>query len=578
MLMKKLVSILLAITLVFGGLVTAVAADGEEEQEGAISGVQDNAAGESGEEVMDEAEVVEEAIFDEEVIEEPAGEEAAEEKTEAEPEEETSEETVGAEEPVEEEIPAEQEEDENAEDEDELPASNAGIDAESGTLMKPSILSLSQKNDRIMVHWKAVSGARQYQISAKFGTGSWRIVGTVSGSKTWFTHWTSATPKKSGFYVHYRVRAVGAGGVKGSYCASHKIYRLASPGPVTLSQAKAEDKVYVSWTKVTGAQYYHICYRVSGASKYKIKTVGGSKSTASIPVTGTKNHDVFVMAETNDFYSQRSVIKHIRPYWYRVLLVGEYDYYDGNDDLPGGKYDLSGMGTLFRSQTNKVTSLANVSASTILSNVASTFGGCSPNTVCVFLFSGHGSTGYGSSSGKLCCVDGSSIYPSTLKLYMDYYCGNNNIVLLGSCGSGGFIDPNGQEKSDLDPNKFCSDFISAFKSPDANAGEFRDRDYTVIAAAAAHTTGTSWSRWRYYEWNVINGGSEIFMALGKAGGYNYFDKNVSGTGFVGWTKMWGDSNKDKEVTVKEAYQYARWHVPSSTVQFWSERSGLVLFQ
>ena len=571
--MKKLISILLVLTLVFGGLVTAFAADGEEEQAGAIPGVQDNAAGESGEE-----EIVEEAIFDEEVIEEPAEEEAAEEKTEAEPEEEPSVETVGAEEPVEEEIRAEQEEDENAEDEDELPASNAAVDAESGALMKPTILSLSQKNDRIMVHWKAVSGAKQYQISAKFGTGSWKIVGTVSGSKTWFTHWTSATPTKSGFYVHYRVRAVGAGGVKGDYCASHKIYRLASPGPVTLSQAKAEDKVYVSWTKVTGAQYYHICYRVSGASSYTIKTVGGSKSTASIPVTGTKEHDVFVMAETDDFYSQRSVVKHIRPYWYRVLLVGEVDYPGTDDDRPSHKFDVDALAKLFRRQANTVNILRDASASTILSAVQSTFQGCSKNTVCVFSYSGHGCTDYGSYSGALACSDGSSwsyITTSTLKTRMNRYCGNNNIILLASCGSGGFIDPNGQEKkATFDGNKFNNAFISAFSAPDANGGEFADKRYSVITAAQAHEL--SWSSWWWNRYGVyVNGGSEIMRAISKGAGYEYCTDD--GT-FVGNCKKYADKDGDGEITVSEAYQYARWRVKDSTLGYWSNRGGLVLFQ
>ena len=284
------------------------------------------------------------------------------------------------------------------------------------------------------------------------------------------------------------------------------------------------------------------------------------------------------MAETDDFYSQRSVIKHIRPYWYRVLIVGESNYYDGND-LPGNKFDVAGMGKLFRSQTNAVTSLYDATKSQVLNAIAETFYGCSPNTVCVFMFSGHGYVDYDYNiSGALSCVDDTSynhayITPALLKLYMDYYGSNNNIILLGSCGSGGFIDPNGQERS-FDPDRFCSSFINAFKTPDANAGEFRDKSYTVIAAAEAHETGISWT-WTL-SGALINGGSEIFIALGKAGGYDYCDMNTGSNN--GWTKMWGDSNGDKEVTVKEAYQYARWRVPNSKVQFWSERSGLVLFQ
>ena len=234
------------------------------------------------------------------------------------------------------------------------------------------------------------------------------------------------------------------------------------------------------------------------------------------------------------------------------------------------------MNTLFKKQSDKVYGRFNASASQILTDIRNAFSGASPNTVCVFIYTGHGYTSYGDYSGAFACSDGTCVTVSTLKSTMDSLNVNNIVILLGSCGSGGLIDPNGEEKkdADFDPVRFNNAFINAFKTPASNAGEFATKGYTVIAAAAAHRTGMC------YWWNdsygtTRNGYTELMHALGKAGGYDWC--NNSGN-YVGWISKKGDSSGDNKVSVKEAYQYARKQVKDSTVQFWSSRSGLILFQ
>ena len=192
------------------------------------------------------------------------------------------------------------------------------------------------------------------------------------------------------------------------------------------------------------------------------------------------------------------------------------------------------------------------------------------------MFSGHGYTGSGNYSGALSCSDGSRITAATLKSTMDRLKINNIVILLGSCGSGGFIDPTtvGRQESGFNPDAFNNVFVNAFRTTVPAGGEFKAKGYTVIAGTAAHENGfCCWWTNRFNQ--IVNGGTDIMIALAKAGGYEYCDNE----GFnVGFGSKRGDSNKDGTVTVKEAYTYAKKQVTQSHVQFWSSRPGLILFQ
>ena len=191
------------------------------------------------------------------------------------------------------------------------------------------------------------------------------------------------------------------------------------------------------------------------------------------------------------------------------------------------------------------------------------------------MFSGHGDTGYGYASGALGCTDRyewSTIYAATLKEYMDLYGSDHNVILLGSCGSGGFIDPNG--KNTFDPAAFNRAFISAFKKASPKSAEFRDPRYTVIACAAAHEEG--WCYWWSNQYGQLtNGCTEIMGALGRCGGYDYCNIHTGDNN--GTTPKQGDLNGDGKINVQEAYLYAKGQVQQSTVQFWSEENKLILF-
>ena len=446
------------------------------------------------------------------------------------------------------------------------------------TLKVPTIKKITQKDASVTITWTAVSGAKKYRIYCKKGSGSWKLLANLNGkNNTSYTHKTKVTASVSGNKFQYRVCAIGSNSVKSKY-ATQTIIRLASPGTVTVKKySTTEDTAVVTWQKVKGATKYYVYYRKAGESAYKVKKVSVSKTKTTVPVTGTMENEIYVKAvATGGSSGARSAIKKITPYWYRVLLVGEYDYTNGSKDLPGIRYDVNGMRDLFLKQTNSVKTLTNASASTILAGIRSAFGGASPNTVCVFMFSGHGSTGSGNYSGALSCSNGSIITAATLKSTMDKLKINNIVILLGSCGSGGFIDPTMAEEQNggLNPDAFNNAFIRAFRTSSPTAGEFKAKGYTVIAGAAAHESGfCCWWTNRFKQ--IVNGGTDIMIALAKAGGYEYCDDGGFNAGF-GSRK--GDSNKDKKVTVKEAYSYAKKQVTRSHVQFWSARPELILFQ
>ena len=446
------------------------------------------------------------------------------------------------------------------------------------TLKVPTIKKITQKDASVTITWTAVSGAKKYRIYCKKGSGSWKLLANLNAkNNTSYTHKTKVTASVSGNKFQYRVCAIGSNSVKSKY-ATQTIIRLASPGTVTVKKhSTTEDTAVVTWQKVKGATKYYVYYRKAGESAYKVKKVSVSKTKTTVPVTGTMENEIYVKAvATGGSSGARSAIKKITPYWYRVLLVGEYDYTNGSKDLPGIRYDVNGMRDLFLKQTNSVKTLTNASASTILAGIRSAFGGASPNTVCVFMFSGHGSTGSGNYSGALSCSNGSIITAATLKSTMDKLKINNIVILLGSCGSGGFIDPTTAEEQNggLNPDAFNNAFIRAFRTSSPTAGEFKAKGYTVIAGAAAHESGVCcWWTNRFKQ--IVNGGTDIMIALAKAGGYEYCDDGGFNAGF-GSRK--GDSNKDKKVTVKEAYSYAKKQVTRSHVQFWSARPELILFQ
>ena len=449
--------------------------------------------------------------------------------------------------------------------------------AAAAALKVPTIRKITQKDDSVTITWTAVSGAKKYRVYCKKGSGSWKLLATLNGkNKTSYTHKTKVTASTSGNKFQYRICAIGAGSVKSKY-AAQTIVRLAAPAKVTVKKHSTEDVAVVTWQKVKGATKYYVYYRRSGESSYKVRKVSASKTKTTVPVTGTMENQIYVTAvATGGSRGGRSAIRKITPYWYRVLLVGECDYRNGIKDLPGVRYDVSGMRDLFLRQTNSVRTMTDASASTILAGIGSAFGSASPNTVCVFMFSGHGSTGYGRSSGALVCSDGSVITAATLRSTMDRLKVNNIVILLGSCGSGGFISSTETNRQDgsLSPDAFNSAFISAFRTSVPTAGEFRAKGYTVITGAAAHEKGfCCWWTNRYNQ--IVNGGTDIMIALAKAGGYEYCDNGGYNAGFG---SKRGDSNKDKLVTVKEAYTYAKKQVTRSHVQFWSSRPELILFQ
>ena len=454
-------------------------------------------------------------------------------------------------------------------------------------LGRVKITGVSQDDTDVTLKWKPVSRAKGYEIYMLKGS-KWVRIATVEGRKhTTYKHHVPVTRERSGKTLEYKVRAIGRLGsetIGGEMSYKRTIRRLASPGPITLKQSGAEDFVTVRWQKVKGAEKYYIYYRQSGEEKYRKKKVSGTKTSAAIKVTGTKEHDVYVVACGDGSSSQETAVQQIQPYWYYVLLVGEYEYQVMNcSDLPAMKYDVEGMYKVFSKQTTHVTKKFNVTANGMRSAISGAFGSAGPNSVCVLMFAGHGMTGDSElTTASLCFSDGSSITPGALKNYMDRNVKSEHVVImLGSCGSGGFIQSNGSRseprEAGYDADAFNSAFINVFSGCiRSNSAEFLySKKYTVITAAMVHEEGICWNYGNPFLNYWPNGYSEIFRHIAAAGGYEYCDNRGKETGWIG---KQGDANGDRKISVKEAYDYARLRVEKSHPQFWSSEPELILFQ
>ena len=492
------------------------------------------------------------------------------------------------------------------------------------SLRTPVIQKISQNNAGVSIQWNEISGATKYEVYAKKdGMKDWKLAGTVK--KTGFTHKTNATRKGSGVYIQYRVRAIGKSGARSEFSKADKVYRLASPGVVKLSKSSTEDKVIVRWNQVAGAEEYFVYYKQTGASKYKVMKVSGDQTKTAISVTSHKEYEAYVKAAGKGFRSQRTEISHITPVWYYVFVVGESDYSraEGCQNLSSPKFDLPALEKIFSKQTKKIKMVMNASQSEVYSGITSAFGKAGPNSVCIFVWIGHGVVRSGEKwAGALCTTDGKYIRPAELKKHMDSKVKSNHVViLLGSCGSGAFIhhttgtevltgenvragaeadmgteaitdtimaanvsteaevsaDPEAQPDADAEVEEFNNNFINTFREDEnANkAGEFNNsRKYTIISGAEVDEAGSERYWYNFIPTNVINARNNPIHALCCAGGYDYCNDRGE---HVGWITVRSDSNGDRMVSVKEAYQYARTLVESH-MQFWSSEPNLILFQ
>ena len=286
---------------------------------------------------------------------------------------------------------------------------------------------------------------------------------------------------------------------------------------------------------------------------------------------------------------------------YRALLIGNSAYvpttfnpsnpandpyagtnlYGPYNDVRVMRYMLNGM------NYSSVVVKENARKSTILSAIKTTFAGADSNDVSLFYYTGHGVT------------DEDSLYSGTLYLPQTTggYSNHLNmtelakalkavpgkvIVMLDACGSGAAItaavgaSQGLTDNTGFDPEAFNDSVIGAFSETGSAVPKYgeliQSNKFYVLTAAKAFED--SWDLTVNDIW-----GSVFTRGIVNGAGYRHGSSSYSGS-------MPADVNKDKLITMEEAYSYAvmvtrnlgKAYDLSQTIKRYPTNSSFVLYR
>ena len=340
----------------------------------------------------------------------------------------------------------------------------------------------------------------------------------------------------------------------------------------------------VTWTtSVTGA-YGQVAYLWTFNLDGAVKTAVTSAPTVDYTLAAAGELTVSVSAtdELGDTASATSApmdVDTAAPV-YRALIVGN-TYPNTVHALAGPENDVAGMRTMLRQMTltpYHISTRSNLTANEIIGAIQDTFSGASVNDVSLFYFSGHGTEAAGSNyHGALQGTGSTYLTILQLKAALDPIPGKK-IVIVDTCHSGQLIGKSADGASTVtqaELNSFNSKVVSAFAASTQTRGEndLANSGYYVITAA--HST-------------------EQCVTMGHdANGDGVLDKHFGLFTYAlchgsGWNlainsslSLNADSDNNNEITLHEAYAYARWMAqqsnPGQTAQVYPDNSNLVIW-
>lgn len=263
---------------------------------------------------------------------------------------------------------------------------------------------------------------------------------------------------------------------------------------------------------------------------------------------------------------------------YRALLIS--NTYPGTSlALPGPENDVAGMKAMLSRMTAtpyRVTTKSNLTADGIASAITSAFSAATSNDVSLFYFSGHGENAVGTSyHGALVGTGTSYLTVARLKSVLDQIPGKK-IVIIDSCHSGQIIGRSTSgtaSVSKAELNEFNSKVVTAFSAQTRGANDLANSGYYVITAA--HSTEQSVNTgFDADEDGVIDKHFGLFTYMLTQGcGWNMGTNKVR--------SLSADSDSNGEITLHEAYSYARYKAllsnPEQTAQVYPSNSSLVIW-
>ena len=338
----------------------------------------------------------------------------------------------------------------------------------------------------------------------------------------------------------------------------------------------------LTWTTSTEGEYGEVTYEwtftTDGVSasvvtaepevEYTLKEAGSCVVTVNI--TDELGDTASASAEALTVKGTETV--------YRALLIS--NTYPGTSlALPGPENDVAGMKAMLSRMTAtpyRVTTKSNLTADGIASAITSAFSAATSNDVSLFYFSGHGENAVGTSyHGALVGTGTSYLTVARLKSVLDQIPGKK-IVIIDSCHSGQIIGRSTSgtaSVSKAELNEFNSKVVTAFSAQTRGANDLANSGYYVITAA--HSTEQSVNTgYDADEDGVIDKHFGLFTYMLTQGcGWNMGTNKVR--------SLSADSDSNGEITLHEAYSYARYKAllsnPEQTAQVYPSNSSLVIW-
>ena len=163
---------------------------------------------------------------------------------------------------------------------------NTGLKIE--FLKAPKNLKLTNKATGIYVDWDASTGAKQYIVYRKKGSGNYKKIATVST-----TYYNDKSATANGTAYRYMIYAYDSGSK--SAASAPKLAYFLSSGKLVSVTSSSSGKLTVKWSKNNAATGYQIQYGTNSSfSGAKTLTVSGKTTVAKTISNLIKNKKYFV--------------------------------------------------------------------------------------------------------------------------------------------------------------------------------------------------------------------------------------------------------------------------------------------
>ena len=355
---------------------------------------------------------------------------------------------------------------------------------------------------------------------------------------------------------------------------SHEVHTCPKETPTKFKSVnKSGNNVNVKWYPCKDAKSYDVYRSINGGSYSKIGSLVKNNWFTDKNVKANSTYRYYIrihynvagnlfqghaseVASINTGSNSSSSSTSTSSTKYRCVLVGEVNYRSASS-LPHCEYDMLGMAKMLGSLKNNWSGkyCKDATKSDIMNMITNVSSGMNSNDVFLFFYSGHGYTSSGSMSGALALANGGSVSMSELAAALKKVPGKV-IVILDSCGSGAAINKAAGADETFDPDLFNQSAMDAFADVNTFAKEYaEDTDLLTGEAKLGEMLSSKFyvlagaQKYKYsYTTSNRYTGSMLTNYLVTGAGSNFSSGSYTGS-------MPMDTNKDKAITLNEAYNY-----------------------